>query len=103
MTGYRVTARYVPPAGSVDAPGEHYTLQRTRPERFAGRMAHRTYAFYRTPHGREVAGELGYGAGPYFRLAGDGEIFRALKETVEAYDRARPPQEPSPAGGSPRP
>jgi hypothetical protein len=88
---YQVTRKYVPPAGSVDAPGEHYTLKRTEPDRHVSPTAYRFYSFYRTPKGSEVAGEMGYGTGPYYRLASDGDIFRALKEAVEKYDQGRNP------------
>lgn len=85
---YQVIRKYVPPAGSTDAPGEHYTLQRTEPDRRIGGDAFRQYAFYRTPRGSEVAGDLGYsGATLYYRLDKDGDIFRTLKEAVEKYDQ----------------
>lgn len=85
---YQVTRKYVPPPGSIDAPGEHYTLQRTEPDRFMGRDAFRQYSFYRTARGSEVAGDTGYsGATTYYRLDRDGDIFRALKAAVEEYDQ----------------
>ena len=85
---YQVTSKYVPPSGSGVAPGEHYTLQRTEPDRFVGRDAFRQYSFYRTPRGSEVAGDTGYSrATLYYRLDKDGDIFRALKAAVEKYDQ----------------
>lgn len=85
---YIVICRYSPPPGSVDAPGTHYTLRRTEPDRFVGRDAFRQYSFYRTPRGSEVAGDLGYGGATlYYRLDKDGDIFRALRSAVEKYDQ----------------
>jgi hypothetical protein len=85
---YKVICKYVPLTGSADAPGEHYTLQAAEPERRVSATAYRHYSFYRTPKGSEVAADIGYsGDGTYWPLAKDGDIFRALKETVEQYDR----------------
>jgi hypothetical protein len=84
---YQVTRKYVPPPGSIQAPGEHYTLQRTAPDRRISPAAYRQYSFYRTPKGSEVAGDLGYAGDNYWRLDPDGCIFRELKAAVEEYDR----------------
>ena len=48
----------------------------------------RHYAFYRSPKGSEVAQDIGYGTGPYTRLASDGDLFRIVKAAVEQYDAA---------------
>lgn len=82
----KVTRKYVPPAGSTDAPGEHYTLASTGPERRVSPNSYRHYSFYRTARGREVAQDIGYGTGPCHRLASDGDLFRAVKAAVEQYD-----------------
>ena len=84
----KVTRKYVPPAGSLNAPGEHYTLVCTEPERRVARDAYRHYSFYRTARGSEVAGDMGYGTGPYGRLASEGDLFRIVKAAVEQYDAA---------------
>ena len=76
---YKVTRKYVPPAGQV-IPGEHYTV--TDPD--CGVSWFRTISFYRTPTGREVATD-----GAHWRLPKDGEIFRLVKAAVEEYDRAQ--------------
>ena len=81
----KVTQKYISSA-SKDAPGEHYTLTCTEPERRISPDSYRYYAFYRSPRGSEVAGDIGYGTGPYSRLAADGDLFRAVKATVEQYD-----------------
>ena len=46
---YKVTSKYVPPAGQV-VPGEHYTV--TDPS--CGVSWFREISFYRTPTGREL-------------------------------------------------
>ena len=80
MPGYQVTSKYAPAAGGgLSAPGEHYTL--TDPG--CGVSFLRTVSFYRTPGGREVATD-GIGC----RIAGDGDLFRALRDAVAEYDSA---------------
>lgn len=93
---YRVVSKYVPPPNSMGQgvpPGEHYTLVCTEPERHVGPDAYRHYSFYRTPKGSEVAVDLGYSAGTsiQYRLAGDGDLFRLIREAVERYDRGEQP------------
>jgi len=86
---YKVVSKYVPPAATAEfAPGEHYILVCTEPERHVGPDAYRHYSFYRTRRGSEVASDLGYHVGQLRHpLAKDGEIFLAIKEAVERYDR----------------
>jgi hypothetical protein len=75
--GYRVTRKFMPPPGSVHAPGEHYEVENPQ----SGTSLYRTCYFYRTPRGSELATDkLGE------RLASDGDLFRAVKEAVDAYD-----------------
>lgn len=74
---YKVTRKYVPPAGQV-VPGEHYTV--TDPD--FGVSWFREISFYRTPTGREVATD-----GIGHPLASDGEIYRAVRAAVEEYDQ----------------
>lgn len=81
----KVTQKYISSA-SKDAPGEHYTLTCTEPERRVSPGAYRHYAFYRSPRGSEVASDIGYGTGPYHPLAPDGDLFRIVKAAVEEYD-----------------
>lgn len=73
---YAVTSKYVPPTGKA-APGAHYTVENPSEENWW----FRTISFYRSPHGREVALD-----GIQHVLANDGDIFRAVKTAVEAYD-----------------
>ena len=81
---YKVTQKYVPAAGSVRAPGEHYTVtnESSRDSWF------REVSFYRSPHGSEVAVD-----GTGHPLATDGDIFRAVREAVEQYDAGCDPNE----------
>ena len=82
-----VTRKYISSDGKA-APGEHYTLKCTEPERRVSPDSCRHYAFYRSPKGSEVAQDIGYGTGPYTRLASDGDLFRIVKAAVEQYDAA---------------
>jgi hypothetical protein len=78
MMTYKVTRKYVPPAGSVKAPGEHYTVVTTArdvPPYF------REVRFYRTAAGREVASD-----GIGHPLAPDGDLFRQVRAAVEQYE-----------------
>ena len=82
----KVLEKYIPAVASGEAPGEHYTLVCTEPDRRVSPDSYRHYSFYRTPRGSEVAGEMGYGTGPYHRLEPDGPVFAIVKAAVEAYD-----------------
>lgn len=85
-----VIRKYIPPAGSTSAPGVHYTLRETVPDRRVAPDAYRHYSFYRTSAGSEVACEIGYGTGPEYRVACDGNLFRRLQAAVESYDSQAP-------------
>jgi hypothetical protein len=75
---YEVTSKYVPPAGSLSAPGEHYVVMSKTDDV----TVFRTVRLYRAPEGREVLTDaLGE------RLAGDGDLFREVKAAVEVYER----------------
>lgn len=73
---YQVIKKYVPPPGQV-VPGEHYTVENPDEKNWW----FRTISFYRSPNGRENAMD-----GIQHVLANDGDIFRAIKAAVEAYD-----------------
>lgn len=87
---YKVTRKYVPIVGTSEfAPGEHYRLVSTVPDRHVGRDAYRQFSFYRTPKGSEVAGDLGYSGGNYWEVAKDSPTFRDLKQAVEEWEASQ--------------
>lgn len=92
MTEYKVIRVYSDPTGAKSgltgkAPGIHYYLQATEPDRRVSQNSYRHYSFYRTPKGSEVAGSYGYGNGPYYGIPGDSPIFHDLKRVVEDYEQ----------------
>jgi hypothetical protein len=75
---YEVTSKYVPPAGSLSAPGQHYVVMSKTDDV----TVFRTVRLYRAPEGREVLTDaLGE------RLTDDGDIFREVKAAVDRYDQ----------------
>jgi hypothetical protein len=78
VSAYKVTHKYVPPAGSIKAPGQHYTVVTDAPD---APSFCREITFYRTAAGREIATD-GTGA----RLLEDGDLFREVKAAVARYE-----------------
>ena len=75
---YEVTGKYVPPAGSIVPPGEHYSLI----DEQATSRVFREANFYRTPRGREIATDRrGH------PLAPDGDLAKQIREAIDAYDQ----------------
>ena len=74
---YKVIKKYKPPPGQA-VPGEHYTVENPAEKNWWFRTIH----FYRSPNGRENAMD-----GIRHSLMQDGDLYRAVKAAVDAYDK----------------